>query len=383
MMILEKKNILSLLLSFTMLCFTKPFFTWFNAYITIIPIFILLLYVLLNNYLVYRRLDLNFAILLIVVISVFFPFREFDKFSLYNIILIFLIILVSLIDKSVISKALDSFTDIMFFISIFTIFSYIFLMLNVPFPHFYINNEARMDRSFIYLLAVFLDSQSFSVGGINIYRANGWFQEPGHFGIYLAMALILVKETFTSLKGKVITLALILTFSSSAYILYFLILILKNFNLNKIIFPISFIFLGFLAYLNIPFITSLMDNLFFYKFQTDSILEDRSRGSDYLGEINLSNYFWGRGFEYLSLNEILVSDYRRFIVSSGYISLIFLFIFFIVLFLDAVKKKNTILLCAVISIFIIFMHRSWMLYQGFIWLYLTMVIFLSKSIKFK
>ncbi|WP_180161469.1 hypothetical protein [Acinetobacter sp. YH12040] len=382
-MMLNKKTIISLLLSVTLLCFAKPFFTWFNAYVIVVPVLVLLLFAIFNNFLIIRKLDLNFIILFVLLALIFIPFREFDIFSLYNLVLVFLVFLVFLMDGEVVYKAANNFINIMAAISIFTIISYVFLTFNIPFPHIYINNEARTDRAFIYFSAVFLDSQAFNVGGLNIYRANGWFQEPGHFGIYLAMALILMEKTFTSFKGKIITIALFLTFSSSAYILYFLILFLKNLKSTKIVIPIILIFISCLSYLYIPFITSLMDNLFFYKFQTDSVLEDRSRGGDYLGEISLSNYFWGKGFEFLSLNDILISDYRRFIVSSGFISLFFLFIFFMLICFNAIKNKNTILLCTLLTVFVIFLHRSWMLYQGFVWIYLTMIMVLSKYLKAK
>lgn len=382
LMRVKVNNIIAFFLAATLLFFTKPFFTWFNAYVILIPAILFFLLVFIKGGVVKKELSRNSFLLILLILLIFLPFREFDFVNLYSFLFIFVLFVAFYLKEDVLLHALDIYVYLIFIICLMTIISYIMLIMKVPIPFIFIENEARIDKVFIYFTAVFLDSQIFNINGFNLYRANGWFQEPGHFGIYLVLALIALKQPFSSIRGKIIIFTLLLTFSASAYLLFLLLLLLKNFDFKKIYLVLSVFLLIYLMYMNIPLIRTLLDDIILYKFRTESILDDRTKDIDILGDINLFNYFMGKGSLYLSELDIVVSDYRRFIVTSGYFSFLFLFAFFFGVLFSAIKGKNKVLICLVTIIFVILMHRSWMLYQGFIWIYLTIFLALFESKKF-
>lgn len=372
-MILVKKDLLAYSLAALVISFAKPVYTWWNPSI-VISIFFLIFIILflITNKIVIRK-DISIVFFFLVVIYIFTPFREFDEFKAYYLTFLFSCFIVFLLDQSTLEKFKYAYLNIMYIISILTIISSLFFIFKLGFPSIQISNEGRRDIVYLYYFSTYLDSEIIRFPGGSIYRANGWFQEPGHYGIYLGIALTFLKDFLKSIKGYIIILSIFLTFSASAYIILLVLVFINYFSLKKITIMIGILLLGFFLY-SVPFFNGIINEVILVKFQGGNILDERTKG---LIDFNLQDYgkyLFGQGIGYLDYLEIVLSDYRRFIVSSGYIGLLLLISMYFYLLLKAISKRDKVFILGLVIIFIIFTHRSWAFYQGFVWLYLAVMM---------
>lgn len=111
------------------------------------------------------------------------------------------------------------------------IFAYTYISKTF-FPTFYYSSEYNVIGSHMFLSSDLITSLSLNYFGK--YRLYGILWEPSTFGVVLVVALIcdvFSKDKYTILRSAIITLAVVLTFSLSAYFLYLFyiaILICKN-----------------------------------------------------------------------------------------------------------------------------------------------------------
>lgn len=378
-MIVNKESYLALFFSLLLISFANPFYVWVSPAIVISIFFIISV---INFVFIYNKINILkeplILFFLLLIVYIFLPFRLYDIFSFYDLIFIFSCFIFLSIDKELILKIIDKYILLMCIISFLTIVSSLLFLLNFPFPAIQIGNENRLESVYLYYFSVYLDSQILSFGGVSLYRANGWFQEPGHFAVYLSVALVFIKNIFSSVKGKIIVLALLITFSATAYFLLFTILIFRYLNIKNFMYLTLFLII-FAGIYNIPFMQDLIDNLIISKFDTESVLDDRTKGLSFLDLSNLNMYFYGMGKGFLDFYEIHISDFRKFIVTSGYIGLIFLFLFYLLFLFKSIFYKNKIVNLMLLILLIVFIHRSWMFYQGFIWILFSILLVILKT----
>lgn len=372
---INKPTLLSWSLAFLLISFANPVYTWFNpSFVLILSFFFFLLMFFVNKVKVLTK-DIFPLVLFFIILSIytFLPFRPYDNFKLYYIVFLASCYLVFFINHNSLIGFKKVYVNLMVFISIITIISSILFLLKINFPYITIPSETRRDTVVLYFFSIYLDSQVIDMGSYSLYRANGWFIEPGHFGIYLSIALTFLNDIFKTHKGRILLLAMFFTFSATAYFILFSIIFFKYFSLKKMIWLFCFILLCLVVYF-VPSINQLVNDFVLLKFQSDSVLNDRTIGAEYLDLNNYSKYIFGNGMEYLDYLKIEVSDYRRFIVTSGYVGFVLFCGFIFYFFYKAVLNRNSYVLLGIMIVTIVFIHRSWMFYFGFIWIYLAILV---------
>lgn len=372
---INKSNLLSSSIAFLLISFANPVYTWFNpSFILLLSFLFFLLAFSLNKA---KTLTVDIfpivALFVLVFVYIFLPFRFYDEFKLYYIVFLTTCCLIFFVNNKALLGVKDVYINLMFFIAIITIISSIFFIIKINFPYIVIPNETRKDLVILYFFSIYLDSQVINIGSYSFYRANGWFLEPGHFGIYLGAALIFINNIFKDYKGGVILLAMLFTFSATAYLILFFIILFKYFSYKRILWLMFFLLLCFSLYL-IPTVNQVINDFVLLKFQSDSILNDRTIGIEYLDFDNYSKYIFGMGMNYLNYWEVELSDYRRVVVTSGYVGLFLIISLISYLFYKAVLSKKSYILLGVIILAVVLLHRSWMFYLGFIWIYMAILI---------
>src|SRR5690606_16837118 len=131
----------------------------------------------------------------------------------------------------------------------------------------------------------------------------GWFGEPGHYGIYLAMILSMEKYPLQNKLNKILVLGILSTLSMAAYAFLIFIVVVRYFTFSKILVLIFMFFLGsIVVYLNYDFI----NQLFFSKLN-DNVLESRGEFSSDFFIKSFYTDFFGLGKETLSINNVVSS----------------------------------------------------------------------------
>ena len=372
---INKVNLLSYSIAFMLVSFTNPVYLWGNASLILMISFAFFLFNFFNNGVAIKRKKLYPLIIFFIILTIyiFFPFREYDEFKLYYFVFLITCYMIFFLKDEILVSARMAYVNIVVFISILTIFSSILFFLKVPFPYITIASDTRVDTVILYFFSIYLDSQLLNLGSLSIYRANGWFLEPGHYGIYLGIALSFIDNILKSNKGKILLLATFLTFSATAYFFMFIVVVFKYFSIKRSIWLFSFFILCFSVY-TIPVINKFINDVILFKFQNESVLDARTVGIEYIDVNNYSRYLFGRGLSYIDHLDIVVSDYRRFIVSTGYIGFFLLVVMYICIVYKAILYKKNYIFIGLILVFLVLMHRSWMFYLGFIWIYLALII---------
>ncbi len=315
-----------------------------------------------------------FVISLILFLYIAIPFRRYDRFS-PSVIWFFLFATLLLVNKVIIIRAFYYFSNIIFIICILAL---IVLMLNaigVSLPNKIIPREIGGYFT-SYYLSVKLSGQDYSFLGLNFYRLNGIFAEPGHFGLLLSMVLFVYGGIIKTLKGKIILFTCLLTFSFGCYVLLFG-LLLKYIVLERKIYLIFLIF-SVIALVLIVVPKEIIERFFLDK--ADGTLEDRT--SDYF--ISFYNtYFdkgdilFGNGRDILEINYLRNSDYRGFVIRYGYCGVLLYLFWLISLYW---KKSISIQFLGIFYFIVVFLHRSWFI-DYFIFLFFLLT--LSYNINYK
>lgn len=379
----------------------NPFLLWivWPGYINI-PVFVAVIGVtillMITDLLEITSIKLFFAffsfLFMLQLGTSLFSGREFELGKI--ITFLSLICIVSFNSKILLNIFLKFRKLIIFFCWISVIVFFLTLIgVNLPFykiPGFGVVMTNSYEGSFykLYGLVVSSTNTVYEVGGLTIARICGPFMEPGHFSIYIGMLLIFEKIIFNKLS-KVLIITGALTFSPTFLIFLVFAWLYEMLYLKKY----TYIFKYFL-FLLIPVsvIFFLMDDikdeivyLFIGRnFETSGLslfelLDDRA------GKTALHFYnnfkdtpaiWYGKGVEYVA-NFGVLSDWRGMVFKYGIIGLILsVFLLICVPFFSNKKLDRLIITLIVITIYL---HRSWMFENSFIYLFLIIGL-ISKNV---
>src|SRR5690554_4145107 len=268
--------------------------------------------------------------------------------------------------------------------------------INLPYhkiPAFSVVMKSSHEGSFYMLYGLVVSSTNtiYQFGGLTIARVCGPFLEPGHFSIYIGMILIFEKILFNKFS-KILLVTGVLTFSPTFLIFivvawFYEMMYLKKYSyifkyVLFLLIPVSLIFI---------FLDDIKDELVYLfigrNFERSGLsltelLDDRAGKS----ALTFYNYFketpavwYGKGVEYLEDIGVL-SDYRGMIFKYGIVGfgLSILMLLCIPFFSD--KKLERVIVTLIILT--IYLHRSWMFENSFIYLFLIIGL-ISKNVYLK
>jgi len=316
-------------------------------------------FLLLSKFFVRGRIFLKKAYLGVFLISIILflyiaiPFREYDRFS-PSVIWFFIFSTVLFLSKDLLIKGFEYFSNIIYYICIMALIVLVLNAFNTSLPNIVIPREVGGTFT-SYYISVRLSGQDYSVFGVNLYRLNGIFAEPGHFGLLLSMVLFVYNGIVKTVKGKIILFTCLLTLSFGTFILLFGLLIKNIIIEKKIYLAVLVVFIVVLALSLIP--VEVLERFFFDK--ADGTLEERT--SNYF--VNFYNSFlqqgsilFGEGRDILDVNNVRNSDYRGFIVRYGFLGMLFYLLLMLSIYW---KKSKTAQFLGFFYFIVVFMHRSW------------------------
>ena len=250
------------------------------------------------------------------------------------------------------------FVNIMYYLAVFGIIIYCLNILRIDIPHFIVINKSN-GIFYHYLLSATVLPNKYS-----ILRLFGIFREPGVFAIFLSMALffeLFFSQKIALRKLIVFIIAILLTFSTSGYIIMSLYLLIYFFSFTDyskkslflkvllILFAISIFMFG---------ISSEYNNFVFGKLYIENDSYNSRIYSLYSGFVlSFKNFFLGQGWDYIItefsnfvdnnyqiMNVHFTNTYLKMAVTYGWIfTLIILFYTFIFLKKKSFSKKQFIL----------------------------------------
>lgn len=380
---LQTNQLIALVLCFYVFIFTLPYFVWFKPWVYgyfAFFIYIIGLALTVNKW----HLSNKNAYLLIIYsafcIFTYIPFRQHDELGFSFLIPLFSAFIL-LYKRDIAEQSLKVITNIFFIISLLSLVNIILYATGLNAPITTVTIPGRVfDTYDVFFGTVVIPTQYFKIFGAEIFRNHGWFQEPGHFAIYLSFILALQKNPFNGIKNKIMLVALFSTFSASGFLMLFIIAIFKI-NLTTryfIYFTVSIIStsLLYILYLNNVEFQKFINYWFLRKFEASEgiIASRRSESvSQFLFSYEIS--VLGYGSEFLKNQGIIFSDYMAHIYKHGLLSILFLFSFWSYLFLISIKTINKKLTVIVLLSILTFLHRSFMvtspIFVFFIWLTLV------------
>ncbi len=294
-----------------------------------------------------------FFISVILFLYLATPFREYDRFS-PSVIWLFIFSSIIFLENKLLVKAFSYFTNIIYCVCILALAVLIMNAVGIPLPNKIIPREIGGYFT-TYFVSVKLSGQGYSFFGIDLYRLNGIFAEPGHFGLILAMILFACNGIVKTVKGKVILLTAFLTLSFGTFILLFALLI-KSIILDKKIYLA--VLVSLIAILSLTFIPiEILERFFFDK--ADGTLQERTSNAFvhfYNSFYYQGNILLGGGRDILEANNVRNSDYRGFVIRYGYIGVMLFVLLMISMYW---KKATTVQFLGFFYFTIVFLHRSW------------------------
>jgi hypothetical protein len=320
-----------------------------------------------NDFHVSRKFLVVIFVLLILAMYIFIPFREYDRLSLTLVWFLVLVVML-LLDYNVLKIAFYYFSIIIFLISVLALLGLFLNAVGIYLPQYSFERDIGGYYTSQYI-SVRLSGQDYTIFGIDLYRINGIFGEPGHFGLLICMILYVYEKSLNTLKGTVLLITCLLTFSLGAYVLLSCLFVMRailNKQYNHII-----ILLFFILTLVILIPNDLLIRFFLSK--ADDVLD--SRTSDhfvlfYNIFLNSNHVLIGYGRDVLEIVNLRNSDYRGFVIRYGYIGVALFTMLFIAIFK---KKDRNIQILGAIYVFVVFLHRSWFV-DYFIFIFFLIVL---------
>ena len=214
-------------------------------------------------------------------------------------------------------------------------------------------HENRNDYYYVYL-GVFPE-----LNGVDIFfhRACGMMEEPGHFSIVLGLIYLIDRYTYRRINPMII-IAAIFAFSST----FFLIMLFTEFwNMivywkKTLLYILSAIALSLIVYEALPSDVDAFEK----SGSLDEALDERTNdmGQKVYDRLSFDQKLvGGEGDSFLVL-----SDYRGFIVTMGYIGL--WLVIFISMF-TLLGASPLLKISLFLSLLMIMLHRSWFFYEPF------------------
>lgn len=256
--------------------------------------------------------------------------------------------------------------------SILTVLSYVGITSYIP--HFEIGPQSPLHENrndYYYVYGIFPE-----INGVDIFfhRACGMMEEPGHFSIVLGFVYMIDRYTCRKINPIIIICA-ILAFSSA----FFLMMLFTEFwNMivywrKTLLYLLCAITLGVIIYRALP--TDMQDMVYHLSYERNlEQVVDAFEKSGSLDEAldERANDMGKNVFDRMSFDQklvggeggqfIVLSDYRGFIVTMGYIG------FWIVILISILTLSGSPFLLKVslsLSLLLIMLHRSWFFNEPF------------------
>jgi hypothetical protein len=276
-----------------------------------------------------------------------------------------------------IEKTYKAFRNVVIFFAIgsaiLTLLSYVGLTSHIP--HFELGSQSELheNRNDYYYVYFGLFPE---LNGLDIFfhRACGMMEEPGHFSIVLGLVYLIDRYTNRKINPCIIICA-ILAFSSA----FFLIMLFTEFwNIivswrKALLYLCCAAALGIIVYRALPSDMQEMVYYLAYERNMEQVVDSFEKSGSLDEALDERANDMGQNvYDRLSFDQKLVggeggrflvlSDYRGFIVSMGYIGL-WLVIFISLLSLSGAPPLLKISL--LLSLLMIMLHRSWFFYEPF------------------
>ncbi len=382
---MSQKTIINYILVLGLVAFSGfPYFYDIDSHLIIFLIFSFFVWLTRKP-----QIKLNFLRFLSVFVLIFFlQLIIFKVFPLFSIAGFFAKVLLAyfVIQSMTINNFVNIYIRIIYFFSVISLIMFIPVLFDESLINFY------ESLSFSYVRGIdninirntlFLLNLNFGDSLNIISRNSGPFWEPGAFGGFLIIALILNKIVYNKLfnyRGIIFTVAIVSTFSTTSYItLMFLIVTFRvSFSLTNIIVASLLIFLFSSIFQKIPFLQEKIN------FQTNRTASDdlsnsrKNRFGSFIVDMeDFLNYpISGRGVSNLTRYDTDDSELNNrnngitdFLVKFGIIGFLFYFIGIyqslkrIILFY---KNKNKILLIFFFTLFLIGFSEPYFAFPFFI-----------------
>lgn len=366
---LEINQIIALILCIYVFIFTVPYFVWFKSWVFGYSAF--LVYTL-GVVLTFQKWKVDnyslapFIFYLLFCVFTYIPFRQHDSLDFSFLIPMFSVFIL-LYDKKVASKSFDIITNIFFLISFTSLACIVLYGAGLASPVTTVIVPGRVfDTYDVFLGTVVIPTQYFEISGFKLFRNHGWFQEPGHFAVYLSFILALQRNMFSGFKNKVMLLAMLTTFSAAGFLMLFVITALRlRANIKFVVASIvvlAFLTIAYSMIMSNEELRAFVEHWFLRKFETgDSVIA--SRRSGYIDTSMLNNdiaFIFGYGADFLKNQGIILSDYMAHIYKYGIVSFFFILAFWSCFLFIALRNKNTTLLIVAFLFLLTFLHRSFM-----------------------
>ncbi|MDG2644856.1 hypothetical protein ABJY79_04460 [Vibrio parahaemolyticus] len=347
----------------------SPWFVWSTAgkiiyYLLSMSIFSLSILWFIEKRVVFKNDFLVFFLLTLLVVWTFIPIRDNDAFKI-TLILQLSTICILLQSDNVRNKVIDLFYTSYSKMNVLFVFLWFVYFVGVPFPDIVIDNGDRDNGNFYYQLyygVVYLNSQVINVGSLVFFRNHGFFEEPGHLGVFNLLFLSVYRKKSRDSLYKVCIFSTIITFSIPALIGIF-ILLFSNKGVNLKFKMLLFLVIAVLMIGSYDKLITIYDSTIGYKLDRGSniqeILDSRTRDLNYLPKPDMYNTIFGFGREVFVNNEVVVGDYRSILYKYGVIYYVLLIV--ILFFIGCRFGFNSYYFYFITVSIIIVMQRSWFL----------------------
>lgn len=256
--------------------------------------------------------------------------------------------------------------------SIITILSFVGLTSFIP--HFELPGQSALHTNKDDFYQVFIIFPQLNTVSSVTMRACGMMEEPGHFAIVLGFVYLIDRYLHRKINPVIIICA-ILTFSSAFFLIFFFTELWNFFRYWKktILYLASAFLVGAVIYTSLP--SDAQDAVRFLAYERN--LEKVTEAFSSSGSLDealdeRSNSYANRVYDRMSFgqkligdewdSDMILSDYRGFIVRMGLIGLV-LVISISLASLTSVPLNLKVSLF--LTLFLILLHRSWFFYEPF------------------
>lgn len=248
----------------------------------------------------------------------------------------------SLLNREIYYRVYIWFRYFLYFTSILSLFAYVDFIFNFGLPKvmvpYYFNETTAMYVNYYFS---YIYSYSYSDG----FRLCGLFNEPGYFGTFLGLAIVLDKLRF-NWKNIVMIIAGCLTFSMAYFVILITgIILFSTKSIIKLIVISSSLFILYVNISNIRFgneqLQYLVERFQFDKQNGNFKGDNRTEYSFKITELKFKQsgqYLFGLGTGYCNaagVSETL--SYKRYIIEWGYVGF---FITYGLLIIIAIKEAR-------------------------------------------
>ncbi|MCF6453897.1 hypothetical protein L1076_20150 [Vibrio sp. MMG022] len=263
--------------------------------------------------------------------------------------------------------------------------SLILFSIGLPFPDLLTFSSLDNGLTYkMYYLSFYATNQEYSIAGFSLYRNSAWFAEPGHFALLLSFFLFFEVLYGENRKIELLFLISLLTTLSSAgligfslYLSYKMMKNLKKGNSHYIYIYLLMVFV-FLVLYYFNFLDQFLDQ-FLEKFVSLNIIEvlnNRAVNPVTMDDIYKGNVLIGEGRNAIEEFGFRASDFRVYIYKYGFMSLFLFLICNFIILSESISKKMLIdAVSFVLLVFVVFLHRTWMVDKPY-FIYIFSIFFL-------